>query len=910
MRITLPICLFFLLAGFTRAEGPDYEKQIAPIFEEHCIDCHGPDTQEAGLRLDRRALMLKGGDSGLASLVPGKPQKSHLIERITAAAAAERMPPESDPIPLEQKELISEWIVAGAEWPGQMNDRVELATDHWSFQPVKRPEAPTGSHPIDAFLNRSLSQMKLTANMRATPEALIRRASIIVTGLPPTPERVQEFVAASAKDADTAWVNLVDELLASPHFGERWAQHWLDVIRWSESNGSEANLYRKNAWFYRDYVVRAFNSDLPYDQFITEQIAGDSTGAGDAMGFLVAGPHVPAATVGQEPTAIRQARADRMDEIIQTVGTSVLGLTMGCARCHNHKFDPVSISDYYSLAAVFQDIEFGSRLPEFAKDHPRAVRSQELREEIARRREVLRKSGGWEENWGAWKEFHFRPFRTKSVRIQFKTPYVGIDEIEIYGPEDPDRNLGLAVDGVTVSGPDEMVADGRNKITRINDGEYGTMAWRARAAKDSKDRPYAILTFPEPTVISSIRLSSNREYNLETDYLEKKPGFAFRDYEIHRLKDDGEWQNYVGTWWVNNKVNRENAERAAEVNALQQVITKLQQEGPQPAFVGRLVRPVVTHVFHRGSPENPRDEVPPAAPKILNGGLGLNSSSTGAQRRAEFARWVVDPANPLTARVMVNRVWSHVFGTGIVATSGDFGKAGATASHPELLDWLASEFVTPKQANVQPWSTKSLLRLLLTSNAFQRSSLPQDGGLAADAQARLLWRYPPKRVEAEVIRDSILQASGKLDLSMGGIGYRIHNIKKTYAQWEVVDNHGPHTWRRMLYQERMRRVDDRLFTAFDFPDCGQVRPRRPISTTPLQALNLLNSDFVVEQSKLIAERAQQDSPDDAESRCFELILGRVPDADELAAAKDIAADQGLNIVCRSLLNANEFAFLP
>lgn len=910
MRAFFTLCALLVLPSVCAGDGPDYAGQIAPIFEEHCIDCHGPDTQEAGLRLDRRALMLKGGDSGLAALVPGIPMKSHLVERLTTTDTEERMPPESEPVPKEQIALVIEWIAKGAEWPGQMNDRVELATDHWSFQPVTRPKVPDDNHPVDAFLNHALQQKDLSANPGADPVALIRRASIIVTGLPAGPERIMRFVADYAKNPNAAWEQLVDELLGSPHFGERWAQHWLDVIRWSESNGSEANLYRKNAWFYRDYVVRAFNEDLPYDRFITEQIAGDLVGSGDAMGFLVAGPHVPAATVGQEPSAIRQARADRMDEIIQTVGTSLLGLTMGCARCHNHKFDPVSITDYYSLAAVFQDIEFGSRLPEFADDHPRAVRSRQLQDEIDGHRQELRKTGGWEENWGAWKEFHFSPLKTKAVRIQFKTAYVGIDEIEIYGPEDPGKNLALAADGVTVSGPDEMVTDGRNRISRINDGEHGTMAWRARAPNGSKERPYAILTFPEATVISSIRLSSNREYNLETDYLEKKPGFAFKDYEVHRLKEDGEWQNYVGTWWVNNKVNKENPARAAQVSALQEVITTLQQEGPQPAFLGRFVRPAVTRVFHRGSPENPRDEVVPAAPEILNGGLGLNSSTGGAQRRAAFARWVVSSENPLTARVMVNRVWSHVFGTGLVATSGDFGKAGASASHPELLDWLASEFVAPQGSGMRPWSTKSLLRLLLTSDAFRRSSLPQEKGLAVDAQARLLWRYPPRRVEAEVIRDSILQASGKLDLSMGGIGYRIHNVKKTYAQWEVVDNHGPHTWRRMLYQERMRRVDDRLFTAFDFPDCGQVRPRRPVSTTPLQALNLLNSDFVVEQSLLIAERARKEAPSASEARCFELILGRAPDPEELRATQQIAAEQGLHIVCRSLLNANEFAFLP
>ena len=284
-----------------------------------------------------------------------------------------------------------------------------------------------------------------------------------------------------------------------------------------------------------------------------------------------------------------------------------------------------------------------------------------------------------------------------------------------------------------------------------------------------------------------------------------------------------------------------------------------------------------------------------------------------ARRRAEFAKWITRASNPLTARVMVNRIWHHVFGTGIVPTTSDFGKAGAPPSHPELLDWLAAEFVEPTVSGDKPWSMKSAIRLLVMSDAFRQSSRPDSQGLLKDVGATLLWRFPPKRVEAEVIRDSILQASGLLDRTIGGRSYRIHNVKKTYAQWEVLDNHGAATWRRMLYQERMRRVDDRIFTAFDFPDCGQVRAKRPVSTTPLQALNLLNSDFVLEQSDHITKRALKESDgDDAKAveRCFELLLGRVPDELERQGCLTLAGEGNLSLVCRALINSNEFAFLP
>ena len=304
----------------------------------------------------------------------------------------------------------------------------------------------------------------------------------------------------------------------------------------------------------------------------------------------------------------------------------------------------------------------------------------------------------------------------------------------------------------------------------------------------------------------------------------------------------------------------------------------------------------------------------PAGFAILDGDLGLDSAAPDAERRKRFAEWVTRPEHPLTARVMVNRVWHHLFGAGIVPTTADFGKAGAPPSHPELLDYLAAEFVKPQDKGAKPWSMKDLIRRLVLTDAFRQSSAPREDGLRADAGDALLWRFAPRRVEAEVMRDSILQASGKLDPAIGGRSYRIHNVKKTYAQWEVVDNHGPQTWRRMLYQERMRRVDDQIFTAFDFPDCGQVSPKRPVSTTPLQALNLMNSDFVVEQSKFLAERAKKDADVDDPAaqvrRCFQLLLSRQPTDAELTACVAVVKESGLPIVARTLINSNEFAFLP
>ncbi|MCA9174020.1 MAG: PSD1 domain-containing protein [Planctomycetales bacterium] len=932
-HLALIVLLTVHAAASLRAAEVDFKRDISPILEERCWGCHSEDEQEAGLRLDRRARMLRGGDSGLPAVVPGHPEKSYLIEVIKHLDPDVKMPPDEERIPDREIDLFVRWIKEGANWPGQMEATLDEETDLWSFKPVERPVVPNqpanekSSNPVDAFLLATLNEHGLSYSRPADPRALLRRVSIVLTGLPPTPEEVDEFLSAFEKNPREAYEKAVDELLDSPHFGERWAQHWLDVIRWAETNGSESNLYRKNAWIYRDYVIRSFNQDTPYDQFLREQVAGDFNGVGEATGFLVAGPHVPAATVGREPAAIRQARSDRLDEIMQTVGASVLGITVGCARCHNHKFDPITARDYYSMTAVFQDVEFGSRHPEYSPEHPMRQRGAALWKQIAAERQKLRPQGGWEENWGAYRELHFKPVTTKAIRVRFKMAKVFLDELEVLGTAGLNRNLALASLGTQVSGFPEQGFETRNPIQRLNDGQYGTMIWRAETGKD-EERPWVQFDFAQPETINRLRLSNNREYFYETDYLDRKPNLPRYEFDVEVLQEDGEWQPWVGTWAVlrasqgspamearpvNKKLLEQHPERKKSLNEIQRLIALLAEEGPRPSFVGRFIEPAVTHVLLRGSPENPRDEVTPAGPASLGGELGLTSETPGPKRRAAFAGWLASADNPLTARVMVNRIWHHVFGAGLVSTTSDFGHAGAAPSHPELLDWLAAEFVSPTVTDGPAWSMKSIIRLLVLSDAFRQSSEPNDAGIAADTDARLLWRYPPKRIEAEVIRDSILLASGNLDRSIGGRSYRIHNEKKTYAQWEVVDNHGRETWRRMIYQERMRRVDDQLFTAFDFPDCGQVRPRRPVSTTPLQALNLLNSEFVIDQTQRIAARAINESGGDttrAIDRCFNLLLGRAPSATERDACLALAKTNDLPLVCRALINSNEFAFLP
>lgn len=898
--LIIALCVFVPLHDATAAI--DFEKDIKPILAERCLECHGNKKQKSGFRVDQRSIMLKGGDSGMAAVVPGNASKSHLITVLKSTDEDEVMPPKGEPLTKEKIALFEQWIAEGAVVPGQMDAVIKVTSDLWSLKPAIRPEVPKvagAKTAMDAFLLEKLGEKRLAYNGAADPRSLIRRASVVLTGLLPTPERVARFVADSKADADAAYTALVEELLASPHFGERWAQHWLDVIRWAESNGSEANLYRKNAWIYRDYVIRAFNEDRPYDQFVRDQFAGDQYGMGEATGFLVAGPHVPAATVGQEPSAMRQARADRIDEVMQTVGASLLGMTVSCARCHNHKFDPITIQDYYSLTAVFQGVEFGGRFPELGDDHPRKLRANELYPKLFEQRAVLRNGGGlWEEDWGGFKELQFPATKTGALRIDFDKPYVAVDELEVFGPADLKKNVALATAGSKLIA-DERMTEPRGELKHANDGEYGTQTWKSRSPKDSPDKPWVEIHFPTPQEVSRFRFSNNREYYFETDYLAEGWKYQFPGYRVSALQADGSWREIGSTQKAQQSLAKNPLLKQAS-EKLHELIKTLSEEGPRHSFIGRFQKPAVTRVLSRGSPENPADEVAPAGFSILKGDLGLNSATPDAERRKRFAEWLTQPDQPLTARVFVNRVWHHLFGAGIVPTTADFGKAGATPSHPELLDWLAAEFVNPQDSSSKPWSTKDLIRRLVFTDAFRQSSAPREDAIRTDANNALLWRYSPQRVEAEVIRDSVLQASGKLDPSLGGRSFRIHDVKKTYAQWQVTDNHGPETWRRMIYQERMRRVDDRIFTAFDFPDCGQVSPKRPVSTTPLQALNLMNSNFVVEQSEFIAKRAGN------VTRAFELLLSRAPTTDELAACEGTKLD----LVVRSLINSNEFAFLP
>ena len=871
MKLVLAILLVC-----SSAFAVDFEKDIKPIFEERCAKCHGEEKQKSEFRLDIRDSILKGGDLGEPGAVPGHPEKSTIYKLITLDEDHDDiMPPKGDPLTKKQIDLIAEWIKEGVKMPEKKVTKEETL---WSLNPVSNP----GEKSIDSFLEKKLSESGLSFSPAADPITLLRRVQVVLTGLLPSPAEAEKFRNDWQQNSAAAYEKKVDELLATKHFGERWAQHWLDAIRWSETSGSESNLYRNNAWKYRDYVINSFNKDKPYNQFIVDQIAGDQTGFPRATGFLVSGPHVPPATVGQEPAAIKEARYDRLDQIMQTLGASMMGLTLGCARCHSHKFDPIKINDYYSILANFQGFEFGIRVPQLHETAPRVKKAREIMVQIESERKRQNKNF-WVENWLDHHQVHFKASKIKAIKLTFPGKSVVIDELEIFGET---RELTKLADiSTNFTGP-------RAQIERLTDGEIGSF-YALRGEVQGNQEGYLVFSFDKPQDVKYFSISKNKKEINNTDYIiGNKYSGKITNFKLDVQYENGQWLT------LTQNITSGNASKP-----LQKLILEHKKEGPEYEFIGRFIDPVTTYVLKRGSPASPGAEAAPGALSALTESLNLDSKSSDKERRMKFAQWLASEKNPLTARVMVNRLWHHTFGSGIVSTLSDFGNAGAKPSHPELLDYLAYDFMK------NGWSIKKMLKKYVMSKAFKQSNTPNEKSLKIDVNSTLLWRYPPRRAEAEVLRDSILKLTGSLNAETGGKSYRIHNVKKRYELWEVVDNFSESTWRRMIYQERMRGVDDQMFTAFDFPDCGQVLSKRPSSTTPLQALNLMNSKFIEIQCSVLTGKVHSSNKNTAVKNLFETVFNRQPTQKELQVSLEVLKTEKLEVLCRALLNSNEFVFI-
>lgn len=920
-------------AAASRGSEVDYQRDVAPLLQQHCVDCHGPDVAEANLRLDTVLGSLRGGDSGEAAVVPGASDRSYLIAKILHADPAARMPPDAPPLLDNEITLLKAWIDDAPTWAAAQAELAEQKVLHWAFEPMNRPQPPAGAwHPIDAFIDAKLVEVGLQRSPPADRRKLIRRLYLIMHGLPPTPEQVAAFVS---DHDENAWQKLVEQVLHSQHYGERWATHWLDVVRFGESTGFETNRERPHAWRYRDWVIEAFNTDKPYDQFIIEQLAGDAVGADIGTGFLVAGPHD--LVKGENPELQQMQRQDELADIINTTGTAFLGLSLGCARCHNHKFDPVTQSDYYALQAVFAGVEHGDRaLP----PHPSTwAKLAELDQAIAQLQDELLKLTG--HSPGALPEqteaasdattvqrLRFRPavnpqFNTETfpptevryVRFSIDAAHQGepcLDELEIFADAE---NVALAAHGAIASSSGDFVHP-LHRLPHINDGRYGNAhSWIAQQSQGA----WLQIELPEVRKINAVCWGRDRtgqfrdrlaiEYRIEgsLDGVCWTQLASSEDRLPYRSQPSAS-REMVPSYFGWEALPPQHATIGRQL--LDELLKLLQQRDeirqPVLAYVGTFSQPGPTHRLYRGEPSAPREQVAPGAIAALTD-LSLPDDTPEQARRLALARWIASAENPLTARVIVNRIWQFHFGTGLVSTPNDFGINGATPSHPELLDWLAAELID------SGWSLKHLQRIILTSQTWQQDSRPHAAGLAQDAAARLLWRFPPRRLEAEAIRDSLLAVTGKLATRLGGPGFsgfevEIENVRHYFPKTQF----GPADWRRMIYMNRVRQEREAVFGVFDCPDFNQVVPQRTRSTTPLQALNLFNSAFVWQQAEFFAERlsAGGDSVPETIARAYELVYNRPPEPDEIDAAREFIEQTDWRQFARVLFNTNEFVLIP
>ncbi len=928
---------FFLLATPILAAPVDFVRDVRPIFQSRCYECHGEKKQKSGLRLDLKSAALRGGDKHGPDIVPHKPAGSPLLHFVTTQDEDDIMPPKGDRLTDSEIMILSAWIAEGAVWPDGVDvAKAEDRRDHWAYKALAPFDA---SKSIDSFIDAKLAENSLHRSPPADPISLIRRLSFDLTGLPPTPERVAAFVkecrtGASVEISDSSLGKLVDEYLASPRYGEHWAQHWLDVVRYADTHGFEVNTERPNAWPYRDYVIRAFNDDTPYDRFIHEQIVGDALGQDAATGFLVTASVLLPGQIGKDEPSKRLARQDSLDEIVMNIGQTFLGLSIGCARCHDHKFDPISSADYYSMQAFVAGVEYGDRemrTPEAiaARDEARRLKTRiaAIDKELARfvpmaKSGVRRPLVNAREN-----RDRFAPVQARRVRFTIRDTNnlePCIDELEVFDTHGD--NVALASLGAKATSSGDIIVADRHDLKHLNDGQYGnSRSWMS----NEKGRGWVAIEFPEAREIDRVVWGRDRQGKF-TDRLAIS-------YVIEVADDSSDWKVVADSDDRQRYDKRDRTEppfstkgltkdEVAEATLLMKEKAPLEAkllsaDAAQVVFAGKFRTPDDIHVLTRGDPEQPKEAVVPAVLSAL-GTLKLAADTAEQDRRRALADWIASPQNPLTARVMANRIWQGHFGTGLVETSSDFGRSGVKPTHPELLDWLAAEFIR------SGWSVKHLHKLIVMSQAYRQTSSPPVERAPAhaeasnatspdpqqvDADARHLWRYPSLRLESESIRDSMLAVSGRLNLKMYGRGYDLFDKRGGLTGFKPVESYSGDGLRRMIYAHKVRREREAVFGAFDCPDAGQSTARRRGSTTPIQALNLFNSRFTLDEADAFATRVKREAGSDAAAqitRAYRLALSRPPADDELRDALPVVRTQGLAVLCRALYNSNEFLFVP
>jgi hypothetical protein len=924
-----------------------FEQKIRPVLVKHCYECHSAQAKKVrgGLLLDTKAGLLKGGDSGPA-IVPGKPVESLLLKALRHDELA--MPPK-EKLPDAVVADFERWISMGAPDPragqaiaGKSEIDLEVGKKFWAFQPIQRREPPAVNDyswprsDIDRFIVADLNAKGLKPARDADRRTLIRRATIALIGLPPTPQEINAFVTDPAADAE-AFAKVVDRLLASSHFGERWGRHWLDLARYADSNGKDENLTFHEAYRYRDYVIDAFNRDKPFNEFIEEQIAGDLLPADNqarrdelltATGFLVVGPKVLA------DRDVEKRRMDVVDEQVDTIGRVLLGMTLSCARCHDHKFDPIPTSDYYAMAGILFSTrtldgiklgnpvvsgwmlrplgEDGAARLTASREHEKKLKA--LGEQIKKARDELKAAEDKAamrvptrfvgivvddteaKLVGTWKPSTFtRPYvgagylhddrdgkGAKSATFTPNLPKAGEYEVQVSYTPGSGRAADVPV-AIRFAGGEKVVS--LNQVEKPNiDGLFRSVGKYRFDAGAAGSVTISNKGTTGHVIVDAVRF-------VPTGALENDPEMAMG---------------------VPAEVMQKIADTQARLKKLQADEKGLKAAAPLAPQLVMAVRdddkPTDIRINIRGNPH----QLGAAAPRGFLSVTGAMKPTIpeGQSGRLELARWLVDPANPLTARVFVNRVWKHLLGEGLVRTVDNFGVQGERPTQPELLDHLASRFAT------EGWSVKRLIRTIMLSRVYQLAT-ECDASLAqADPENKLFGRAFRRRVEAEVIRDSILALSGRLDVSRGGpvVAHLGERAIDNNSQGGVATDTN---YRRSVYLPVIRNDIPQIFEVFDFADPDVATGRRDATTVATQALYLMNSPFVSEQARQTAQRLLT-LPGDNAARLADLYqraLGRAPTAAETENALRYLAECGQpgadawSGICRAMFGCTEFRFV-
>jgi hypothetical protein len=982
--------------GMDAKEARDhFEAKVRPVLVEHCYPCHSVEAAKSkgGLKLDSRDGVRLGGDSGPA-VIPGKPGESLLLKAIEHADDVEPMPPKGklpDPVIAD----IRRWIELGATDPRDTATRSANSTrDRWALRPIARPSPPefagnSGNwvrNPIDAFVLAKLRESKLEPSPEADRRTLIRRLSFDLIGLPPTPEEVEAFLLDPAPDA---YERLVDRVLASPHHGERWARRWMDLVHFAETHGHDQDRVRPNAWPYRDYLIESFNVDKPYARFVQEQIAADALFPDEpastvGLGFLAAGPW--------DESSLRDIREDSIDrqvgyyldrdDMVTTVMSTFVSSTVHCARCHDHKFDPITTEEYYGLQAVFAGVGRADRAYD---PDPKIAR---LRRDLnAKRKALLDRDPAFMkslldgetqtevESWAtalqssriSWTVVEPSTMKSSNGSTLERLPDGSIlaggirPAEEVYtltASTDLGKITAVRLDLI----PDARLPSqgpGRNENGNLHLTEFQVLA----APKSNPDASKAVAIaramadFDQAGWGIAGALDGNPMTAWGIHPQEGKPHegvFEFNDDVGH---DGGTILTFIlrQTYPVNHPIgrfrlsittsprpvrtgslpeplaglldiapDRRTPEQRQELAAIY-LLARLDEQLkalPAPRLVYAaaskftpdgthkpLDRPRPVFVLKRGDIRQPGSEAVPGALGCVAGLSSRFDQPDEGPRRADLARWITDPKNPLTWRSIVNRAWLAHFGRGLVDTPNDFGRMGSLPSHPELLDWLASTFQEDD-------SLRRLDRLIVTSATYRQASRHDAKASAIDADNRLLWRMNRSRLDADSIRDAVLSISGRLDRTMGGpsvqhftLGPGVH-VTPT-VDYRKFDWDGPGAGRRAVYRFVFRTLPDPFMEQFDAADASQLTPVRNASITPLQALAMLNDPFILRQSEHFAGRLEKLASDrEGQVRAaFALALGRPPEPDEVREWLDYATRHGMANFARMLLNSNEFLFV-